>query len=169
MRSTKIEETIAIAQRIYSDYAEYLKSTLVHLLEKAKHAVEKSRRASADLGISEICRLCDEEEGGSCCGAGIEDRYTVELLVANMLNDVFPPVSPFSDDGCYFLGKNGCVLFFRHTLCVNFLCKKLYDLLGKERIIFIQHVIGDEIELTFRLCNAIAEIVQRKDGLYGKP
>lgn len=168
MKPTKIEKTITTAQKVYSDYAEELKNSLGHLLEEARHAVEKSRYAYINLGINEICRRCDEEEGGSCCGAGIEDRYTVELLLANMLSGTFPPSSRLNKNSCYFLGERGCVLLFRHILCVNFLCKKLYDMLGTERIIFLQNIIGEEIELTFKLCNAITQIVRYRDALYGK-
>lgn len=160
MKKPAIEKNIEIAIKIYSDRGKNIKNSLSLLLEKARRAVEKSRSVSYHLGIGEICHRCDKEEGGSCCGAGIENRYREELLVANMLCGVFPPSSYFDENSCYFLGPEGCILIFRHTLCVNFLCKKLYDLLGIKQIILIQNAIGEEIELTFRLCDQISRIIR---------
>ncbi|MCX7823346.1 MAG: hypothetical protein N2260_07895 [Syntrophobacterales bacterium] len=160
MKQSKILRVIEIAQEIYSNHGEVLKHHLKPLVERACGAIERSKATSTYLGIGEICRRCDEEEGGSCCGVGIEAYYTPELIVANMLLGIHPSHSSFNRNSCYFLGKNGCLLVFRHTLCVNFLCKRLYDLLGTERIILLQTAIGEEIEITFKLCEAISRIVR---------
>jgi len=36
-------------------------------------------------GIVDLCRECEEKEGGSCCGAGLENHYSGMLLLINRL------------------------------------------------------------------------------------
>ena len=165
MSSLKIEDLIEQARKTYLICKPHLKKSVMELVEETRKAVEKSRLISKNLCISEICRRCDEEEGGSCCGAGIEYRHTEPLLIANLLAGVTLPSSRFDEKSCYFLGPKGCELLFRHTLCVNFLCKKLYDTLGTEQIVLIQTTIGDEIDLTFKLCEAISRIIRNDPKL----
>ncbi|MEJ5299732.1 MAG: hypothetical protein WHS38_01955 [Thermodesulforhabdaceae bacterium] len=160
MNPSRIEDLIEQAREAYIAYEPLLKHAVKEFMEETLKAVEKSRVVFQRLGVSEICRQCDKEEGGSCCGAGIEYNYTVPLLIANMLAGVNLPISRFDEKSCYFLGPKGCMLLFRHTLCVNFFCKKLYDLLGAEQIVLLQMTIGDEIDLTFKLCEAIYKIMQ---------
>jgi hypothetical protein len=157
-RRADIHRTIERAQKVYLSFENPLRKSLSSLLENARKAVLRSRELYRNLGVSEICSRCDRDEGGSCCGAGIEDRYGEELLVANIMAGISLPSSRFDEKSCYFLGPEGCILFFRHTLCVNFLCKRLYESLGMQKIILIQNTVGEEIELTFRLCDAIYRI-----------
>jgi len=169
MNSLKIENLIEQARRTYLICEPHLKKSLMELVEETRKAVEKSRLISKNLGISEICRRCEEEEeGGSCCGAGIEYCYTEPLLIANFLAGATLPSSRFNEKSCYFLGPKGCELLFRHTLCVNFLCKTLYDKLGTEQIVLIQATIGDEIDLTFKLCEAISRIIRNDPKNYDR-
>jgi hypothetical protein len=165
MSSLKIEDLIEQARKTYLICEPHLKKPVMELVEKTRKAVEKSKLAYKNLGVSEICRRCDEEEGGSCCGAGIEYRYTEPLLIANLLAGVTLPSSRFNEKSCYFLGPKGCTLLFRHTLCVNFFCKKLYNILGIEQIVLLQTTIGDEIDLTFKLCEAISRIIRNDPKL----
>jgi len=72
--SNPIEEKIAWAQHCYQEFGDDLlkEKKLFDLLAHLKAAVVVSRREMALTGIIEICRRCDQEEGGSCCGAGLE-------------------------------------------------------------------------------------------------
>lgn len=160
MKYGDIDDIIRRAEKAYLTYEESLRRSLDSLLETAQKAVLKSQKIYREFGINEICRRCDEEEGGSCCGVGIEVHYREPILIANLLEGISLPSYRLDEKSCYFLGREGCVLFFRHTLCVNFLCKRLYERLGTEKIICLQEAVEDEIKLTFRLCDAIWKIIQ---------
>lgn len=146
-----IRNEVARARRLYTCYGDRLREEVQDYLEKTLECVELSRRVMRELGVDKICRICDVEEGGSCCGRGIENYYGASLLLANILVGVDPSDERYDDKGCFFLGPEGCTLLFRHTLCVNYLCRKIYDNLGKDSIILLQEVCGREMDALFEL------------------
>ena len=76
------EDKIKMARGLYDIWGEELKRDLcIHeLLRKLEGCLENSREVMLKLGIVETCKLCDEEEGGSCCGAGLENKFDTVLL-----------------------------------------------------------------------------------------
>ncbi len=152
----RIMATLDEAYSLVTVYRSSLLEMYSPLVDRARRAVAQSQEASRYCGVDAICRRCDREEGGSCCGAGIELRYTIPLLVANLLVGVSFPLRRYDERSCYFLVPSGCSLTFRHTLCVNFLCKTIYDALGVEQVVALQHAYGEEVTLTFLLCDAIS-------------
>ncbi len=129
------------------------------IFEKALEAVTTSRNILASSGVYEICKICDKE-GGSCCAEGIESYYSEPLIIANLMAGVIMPLKKWFPKSCYFLGPTGCILTFRHTLCVNFLCNDIYRQLGIEKVKEVQKVCGLEIDLTFELCETILRITK---------
>jgi len=111
--SNPIEEKIAWAQHCYQEFGDDLlkEKKLVDLLAHLKAAVVVSRREMALTGIIEICRRCDQEEGGSCCGAGLENRYDGWLLLINLLLGVKLPKTRQETDSCFLLGKTDASLW----------------------------------------------------------
>ncbi len=93
-----------------------------------------SMQAMRALRVVQACKWCEEQEGGSCCGAGIENRYDPLQLLINLLLDVSLPDRQKYPDSCYFLETDGCCLKARHVLCVNYLCKKLQENLSKDEL-----------------------------------
>ena len=106
------------------------------------------------LGVVAECKHCEEEEGGSCCGAGIEDRYGPVLLLLNLLLGASLPTQVRSRNSCYFLGERGCLLAARHVLCVNYICEKLRKKLTREELIRLQSCAGQELDTLFFLHEA---------------
>ena len=133
------------------------------LFEDAQKAVKLSRERYHELGVDDICRRCDREDGGSCCGRGIENYFDTALVIANLLAGVSLPEERHDPRSCYFLGKNGCTLVFKHTICVNYLCHKIHETLSPSEIIELQDASGLEIELTFLLHERILNYL-RKHG-----
>jgi hypothetical protein len=125
--------------------------------------VEASAGAGRRSGVAQICSRCDLEEGGSCCGAGIEDRYTRELLLINLLLGVTLPESRHSPGSCRFLYERGCVLVARDIICVNYLCDRLQKTICPERLFELQEVNGAEMELLFLLHNRIRNFIRQKN------
>lgn len=121
------------------------------LTEDLRVAVQTSRQAMEEAGIFALCRQCEEAEGGSCCGAGIEDRYDPVLLAVNLFLGSSLPEEPAVSGGCFFLGEHGCRLTARHVLCVNYLCLKIQERLAPRAVIHVQEVAGREMEALFLL------------------
>lgn len=121
------------------------------LAENLRSAIQASREAMEKAGIFDLCRQCEEEQGGSCCGAGIEDRYGPVLLAVNLLLGFSLPEEAAVPGGCFFLGEQGCRLAARHVLCVNYHCLKIQERLPLSEVIRVQEVAGREMEALFLL------------------
>ncbi|MBW1781427.1 MAG: hypothetical protein JRL30_11895 [Deltaproteobacteria bacterium] len=151
--SNTIEEKIAWARDHYLEFGDVLLKDrgIADLLEDLKEAVIASRREMAATGIEEICRRCDQEEGGSCCGAGIENRYDAWLLLINLLLGVHLPDKRRQPNGCFLSGENGCLLMARHTICINYLCKKVTDHIDPQKMNALREKEGNELNTLFLL------------------
>ena len=130
------------------------------LSERLKEALKASRSAMMLAGIAEACKACEEVESGSCCGRGIENRYSGALLFINILLGRRLPDKRTSHDSCFFLGKEGCRLLTRHVICINYLCKKVTDRIDPLKIAALREKEGDEVELQFLLNEQIREMLK---------
>ena len=124
---------------------------LVNLLEALKAAIHNSRRQMIESGIVDWCRECDEKEGGSCCGAGLERHYSGSLLLINLLLGQTLPRRRETPAGCYFLSGKGCILLAREVLCINYMCKKITTEIKPDQLSVLRKAEGEEIHLLFQL------------------
>ncbi len=156
-----ILEKIQLAKDLYSKFKLPLKSNpeVKILFSEVERLIARSKRMMAEMGVNDLCRSCEEEEGGSCCGAGIENRYDVVLLLLNLLAGVILPISRYDKNSCFFLGPEGCQLKIRHTLCVNFLCSKIEDNLSLDQLVWLQMVLGEEMEKSFVLYETVKNLL----------
>ncbi len=156
-----IEEKIELAQDLFSTWRDEIRgeAKLRGLLEALHEKVSASGKVSLDLGIFAVCKRCDEEEGGSCCGAGIENRYSPHLLLINLLLGGSLPAGRGLANGCYFLKKDGCCLMARHILCINYLCTRIQRWLAHEDLMRLQAVTGEEMETVFLLHEAVKQFI----------
>jgi hypothetical protein len=161
--SSPIEEKIAWARSHYERFGEaFLRERgIANLLENLRGAVAASRREMADTGIVEICRRCDREEGGSCCGAGIENRYDVWLLLINLLLGVHLPEERRQPDACFLSGESGCLLVARHIICINYLCKNVTDQIDPCTITALREKEGIEVNVLFILHERIKTVLKK--------
>jgi hypothetical protein len=120
-----------------------------------------------ELGIVETCKHCDEQEGGSCCGAGLENKFDTFLLLINLLLGVSLPEGHRRPDSCYLLTDKGCTLKVRLVLCVDFLCLKILNILSRGDLIKLQQVSGDELTTGFMLYDAIKKFLRHKKRAEG--
>ncbi len=163
MKPIGIDEKITVAKRMFCRWGDALRADsgiYVQLRELAVR-VEASAGAGLRAGVAEACSQCDRDEGGSCCGAGIENRYTPELLLINLLLGVTLPESRHLSKSCYFLHERGCTLAARDIICINYLCAWLQKTIDPERLLQLQEVSGAEMELLFLLHNRIRNFVRR--------
>lgn len=156
-----IQEKIRQAHDIFDIWGDTLRGNprVQSLLDGLRQKVTVSQDAMLDLGVVAACRHCDEEEGGSCCGAGIENKYSVTILLMNLLWGVALPRERYLENSCFFLDKNGCSLKIRDVLCVNYLCLRVQGMLAGERLIKLQNIVGDELDAAFVLHETIKKIV----------
>lgn len=161
-----IEEKVSWAEACFKAIGPELREDRVvsALLSEMKNAVAGSRRAMAATGLIEICRECEENEGGSCCGADLENRYDGLLLLINLLLGAELPKGRRDEKSCFFLGDRGCGLSARHVICVNYLCKKAADRTAPEEIMALRAREGVELETLFRLHERVRNAVSEAAG-----
>ena len=161
--SDPIEEKIVWARRCYNDFGDDLlkEKRFADLLRDLKAAVVASRREMVLTGIVEVCTQCDREEGGSCCGAGLENRYDGWLLLINLLLGVKLPETRQQTGSCFLLGKNGCLLMARHVICINYLCKKITDLFEPRTISEMRKKEDEEVNTLFILKESIKPVLRK--------
>ena len=161
---SSIEDKIRAARQLYDLWSDQLKrEPKIHqLIGKLQSCLENSRAAMLELGIVETCKHCDEEEGGSCCGAGLENKFDTFLLLMNLLLGVSLPERHHRLDSCYLLTDKGCRLKVRLVLCVDFLCPKILNTISQRNLIRLQQVSGDELTTGFMLYDAIKKFFRNK-------
>lgn len=131
------------------------------LLVRLEKSLKTSREAMLSHGIIDACRQCDEDEGGSCCGAGLENKFDEILLLINLLLDVSLPEYHCRPDSCYLLTARGCILKVRLVLCVDFLCTKILGSLTPQELIRLQNIAGEELVVGFMLYDATKKYLRR--------
>lgn len=158
-----IERKIAWAERVAATWGARLSGTppLSELFARFNDAVRASRLEMANTGLAALCRRCEEEEGGSCCGAGLEDRYDSWLLLTNLLLGVSLPRKRHKSGSCFFLLDQGCCLQARHTICVNYICKKILDRIDPRAIGILREKEGVELDTLFLLHEEIKRAVEK--------
>ena len=156
-----IDEKVKIAQDLFGAWRDeiWADAKLRGLLEVLEEKLAASKKINVDVGVFAVCKHCEEQEGGSCCGAGIENRYSPHLLLLNLLMGRELQAGRHIANSCYFLGKDGCGLLARHILCVNYLCTGIQERFSREDLTGLQTVTGEEMETVFLLHEAIKEFI----------
>jgi hypothetical protein len=131
------------------------------LLEELKAAVYRSREEMLRTGIVGLCRECEESEGGSCCGAGLEKNYSGTLLLINRLLGVTLPRQRQIPGSCFFLSPTGCGLLARHVLCINYVCNKITSRLRPDQLAALRKAEGEEVLLLFRVNENLKKLIRR--------
>ena len=138
-----------------------MKDPHIHaLLIKLRDCIENTNQSMVTLGVVAECKNCEEREGGSCCGSGIENKYDAVLLLINLLLGFSLENEEPSGNSCYFLGEKGCKLTARHVLCVNYMCQTLQKKLAREQLISLQTCAGEELDTLFILHEAIKKKIR---------
>jgi hypothetical protein len=130
------------------------------LLDALKQAVHRSRKNMLRTGIVDCCRECEEIEGGSCCGAGLERHYSGLLLLINRLLGVTLPLEPKEPSSCFFLSPTGCGLLARHVLCINYVCTKITSRIKPDELAALRDAEGEELFLLFQLNEKLKRMIR---------
>ena len=161
--SSPIEEKIAWAEACYQTSGRQLHEdeTVFTLLDKLKKAIHASHAEMVETGIAELCEQCERDEGGSCCGAGLENRYDGWLLLINLLLTGDIPRTRRDPRSCFFLGEKGCLLQARQVICINYICRKITDRIDPAKINTLREKEGEEVNLLFLLHEHIKKVLVR--------
>ncbi|MBW2095652.1 MAG: hypothetical protein JRI80_12265 [Deltaproteobacteria bacterium] len=164
--SGSITEKISWARKTYEKTGKLIlrDEETSRLLSDLQRAVTRSKGAMEEAGLLDRCRICDEVEGGSCCGKGIENRYDGYLLIINLALGVDLPAEPWDEKSCFFLLPGGCCLKARHVICINYLCKDVLDHVDPAALKELRMLEGEEINLVFHLHERIKEVLGPRDG-----
>jgi hypothetical protein len=148
-----IEQRIAWAEQCYTHFKDKLlgDSEVSSLLKGLLPAIRDSHSKMAELGIGDLCKACEKWEGGSCCGAGLENHFSGTLVLINLLLGVKIPARNMDPASCLFLSTNGCQLLARHVICVNYLCDKIAACVPALEITRLRQLEGVELDLLFVL------------------
>ena len=157
-----IEQKIAWAQDCFQDMGDGLlrEASVGSLLFRLKQAIGRSHERMAESGIVEICRVCDQNEGGSCCGKGLEDHFSGILLLINLLLGVELPKTRHDPSSCFFLDEDGCRLLARHAICINYVCRRITQSIQPHALAGLREMEGLELECLFLLNERIIKILR---------
>jgi hypothetical protein len=157
-----IEEKIDWAEHCYESFSGPLiqDKSIADDLTKIEDAIQASSKERGAAGVLDICRDCEKNGGGSCCGAGLENKYDGWLLLINLLLEVRLPKKRHHKESCFFLGENGCLLKARHVICVNYLCKKIADRINPQKLKALREKEGIELDILFRLNERLKKVLQ---------
>jgi hypothetical protein len=159
--SRTITGRIAWARKMFCMYHDTLRvdgetGRLAVYFNEARRA---ARRAADSAGVSTLCRMCDREQGGSCCGTGIELKYDGWMLLVNLVLGIELPERRARARSCFFLGEKGCILAAREVLCINYLCPTVMENVPFSEILVLREFEGREIEILFRLNERIKRVI----------
>ena len=161
----------SIIQKIKTAEAYYLKEKeiffsdrrLMGLLQDLEIAIRDSRQTMEEIGLTPLCRDCEEKEGGSCCGKGLENKYSETLLLINLLLDISLPKTRYDQKSCFFLGNKGCLLAARHVICVNYLCAKIKNSINPDKILVLREKEGIELDLLFLINERVKKLLMNAE------
>jgi hypothetical protein len=161
--SGSIREKISFAEKEYRNHGRRLMKdpSVAELLKALEKAIEASHSAMTKSGILRICRSCDREEGGACCGAGLEARYDGWMLLTNRLMGVELPQRRKDPSSCFFLGEDGCRLKARHVICINYVCNRITAQVGSERLSLLREKEGIELQHLFLIIERLKGCLKR--------
>jgi hypothetical protein len=134
------------------------------LFEDLRQAIERSGSGRKAAGLAQICRDCEEVEGGSCCGAGIENRYDGYVMLINLALGARLPAERWEANSCFFLSREGCCLKARHVICINYVCKNIQDHMDPGTLARLRELEGEEINLLFRVHERIKKILRNSEA-----
>ncbi|MDY6974251.1 MAG: hypothetical protein SV775_18335 [Thermodesulfobacteriota bacterium] len=161
--SASIKQKIAWAEYYYRQLGGILvrDRAVTGSLLNLRSAIHASHEEMKDVGIASLCKECEQKEGGSCCGAGIENKYDGWLLLINLLLDARLPSERHNSKSCYFLSESGCCLQARHVICVNYICTKITDRISPPKINSLREKEGRELNILFILLERTKEVARR--------
>ena len=152
-----IEQGIKAAKELYLRHQVVLQEepTIVGKTENYRAAISRTYLQMKKTGVLELCSSCARKKSGSCCFKGVEEWYDATHLLINMFMGVDIHMHRDVEDGCLFVGSQGCKLIARHSFCVNYLCPDLMASLTEDERKTLAAISGEELLLGWELEKSI--------------
>ncbi|MEJ5226775.1 hypothetical protein [Thermodesulfovibrio sp.] len=128
------------------------------LAEELLKIIRKADEERFNSGMVEICQDCGKN-GIPCCGSGIEEKYSLELLMINLILSAELPTEREIKSGCFFLKSNGCCLIARDVFCINYICNKIQTKLSPRSLIKLRELEGNQLTLQFKIEEHLKKII----------
>ncbi|MBA2848994.1 hypothetical protein G4V39_10535 [Thermosulfuriphilus ammonigenes] len=161
-----IREKMARAQELFTRFGQDFLSEegIVRLLRRYRQGIERSNQAMAQVGTFAECKVCSVDEGRGCCKVGLENETTVIILLLNHLLDHPVPQEREVEEGCFFVGKQGCRLLAKPYLCRDYFCRRHFEKIAKEKMIFVTQELHQELETLYLLEEALIKRLRERLG-----
>jgi hypothetical protein len=159
---TIVANKIALAKHLYLTIAPLLSgdTKLPVLLQELAQGIEASRQVMVSTGLAEECADCAVNGVGTCCGVMYESRHDEFVLLINLLLGVTFPERRFAPGLCYFVSERGCILKAREVICINYLCRRVFEAIPFKSIVYLQQTTGNEINTLFFLKEYLKTIIR---------
>ncbi|WP_456431317.1 hypothetical protein [Thermosulfuriphilus sp.] len=137
---------------------------IVRLLERYREGIERSNQAMSQVGTFAECKVCSVDEGRGCCKVGLENETTVIILLLNHLLGHPIPEKREVEDGCFFVGYQGCRLLAKPYLCRDYFCRRHYHKIPESGMIFVTQELHQELETLYLLEEALIRRLRERLG-----
>lgn len=135
------------------------------LLFKLDRSIDTTHHYMDMYGISNECADCSLHGNDTCCGKHTVFQCDAIILFLNLKLGNSLKVQDISPHLCSFLSVNGCTLWVRPILCVNFTCKRLRDNIPHQKLVQLQTVAGEELDTLFLIENFIKRKYLTSSGI----
>lgn len=160
----EIIETIYSAKNLFKIYKDSLLSdlNLTKMLALLESKINASWEEMIESGIVNECKACSLYRSETCCTYRTGFKCDTTLLLINLLLNVPLPESPFYSELCHFLTEKGCCLKARPVICINYTCPVLREKIPFDKLIRVQEIAGEEIDLIFKTENYIKQMIRKR-------
>ncbi|MFC1885812.1 hypothetical protein ACFLZM_01985 [Thermodesulfobacteriota bacterium] len=164
--SSMVETEIQKAKSLFACYGQAILEDKIcsDLLKDYRKAIDTTWETMGELKVVKACIACSDKRIGGCCFNGVESWYDDMLFLINLLLGGKIPESRKTDDGCMFVGPNGCELIARYSFCINYLCNPLKELLNSSARKQLTAIAGREIFCGIQVEQAISKWLASNSG-----
>ncbi len=156
-----LEQKLSWARACHEEIGQQLRDDprVAELLDQLAGAMVGTSTARDSSGVALRCLRCHQEEGGTCCGSGIDDHFDSMLLLVNLLLGSRLPPRRANPKDCRFLGPDGCTMQTRQVLCLNYLCSGAERSVSASGLASLRDMEGIEIMAQHHLLVRLSTLV----------
>lgn len=163
----EITQTIHYAKNLFEMCRDTFLSdfNLAKMLSLLESKINISREKMIKSGIVNECMECSLKRAETCCTYRTGFKCDATLLLINLLMNVPLPEFPSYPELCYFLTEKGCCLKARPVICINYTCSILREKIPFEKLLKVQEITGEEMDLVFKIENYIKHILKNSNTI----
>lgn len=144
----RLEAKIAAAERLYLEHGARLKSDpgVAAALAELELRLNALQLTMSEAGFGNLCSACASTEPGGCCDASIAgEAYGLLLLVNRLLGVELQRQNPWPTC-CVFVGPAGCTLRAKPSICWNYNCRHIHQMLPRAYVERVERLVGQALQ-----------------------